>query len=101
MHPTQTETSRPRGWIFTATAVLSLSLWVIMAAAEVCTPLHMWLHGGTIPDNDGCAIAMVAHGKVEAAACTTPVVTPVIWIEIAPRIENKVIFESTVSSFHS
>lgn len=62
-----------------------------MAAAEVCTPLHAWLHGGTIPDNDNdCAIVAIAQGKMETVVCAAPAVVPVIGIEIAPRIEISV-----------
>ena len=90
---------------------MSLAIWLFMVAAEVCTPLHAWLHGGTIPDNDNCAILTIAHGKVETVASAAPAVVPVIWIEIAPRIENSVFCPSMVflpdgrgppvSSFHS
>lgn len=59
-----------------------------MAAAEIHRPLHAWLHGGTIPnDDDDCAIVAIAHGKIEAAPCAVPVVAPVTWIEITPRVE--------------
>jgi hypothetical protein len=71
-----------------AAAVLSLAVWLFMAAAELCTPLHAWLHGGAIPDNDDdCAIVAIAHGKVETVTCAAPVAVPVIWVEIAPRLE--------------
>jgi hypothetical protein len=79
---------RARERVFAATAVLSLAVWLFMAAAEVCTPLHAWLHGGTIPKNDDdCAIVIIAHGKIETAACDVPVPAPVTWIEVTPRIE--------------
>ena len=60
-----------------------------MAAAEICTPLHAWLHGGTIPDNDdGCAIVAIAHGQFDSPACNIPVVAPMAWIEVtSPRVE--------------
>jgi hypothetical protein len=98
--------------MFTTTAVLCLTVWLFMAAAEVWTPLHAWLHGGTIPDNDDdCAIVAIAHGKIETAMCTVPVAVPVAWIEVTPRIENSVFCPSPaflpdgrgppVSSFHS
>jgi hypothetical protein len=95
-----------------AAGVLSLAVWLFMAAAEVCTPLHAWLHGGTIPDNDNdCAIVAIAHGKVETVFHAAPAVVPVIGIEIAPRIEISVFRPTTaffpdgrgppVSCFHS
>jgi hypothetical protein len=97
--------------MFTATAILSLALWLFVAAAEACAPLHAWLHGGTIPDNDNCAVVAVTHGNVELAVCAAPEVIPVIWVEIAPRVEFSVFHPSTallpdsrgppVSSFNS
>ena len=73
-----------------------MALWLFMAAAEVCTPLHSWLHGGTIPDNDNCAIVAIAHGKMETVVCAAPAVLPVIGIEIAPRIENSIFCPAAV-----
>jgi hypothetical protein len=79
---------RTRERIFFAAGVLSLALWLFMATAEICTPLHAWLHGGTIPkDDDDCAIVAIAHGKIETVACDTPVVVPVSWIEVPLHIE--------------
>lgn len=75
---------RTRQRCYAATAVLSLAVWLFMAAAEACTPLHAWLHGGTIPDNDDCAIVAVTHGKVEPVTCDVQTVATVSWIEIAP-----------------
>ena len=67
--------------------MFSLVLWLLMVAAEACTPLHAWMHGGTIPDNDDCAVVANAHGKVETVVSDAPAVVPLIWIEIAPRLE--------------
>jgi hypothetical protein len=79
---------RTHGRIFRATAFLSLAIWLFMAAAEMYSPLHAWLHGGTIPDNDDdCAIVAIAHGKIETAPCDAPVFVPITWIEIVPRAE--------------
>jgi hypothetical protein len=79
---------RTRERIFFAAGVLSLALWLFMATAEICTPLHAWLHGGTIPkDDDDCAIVAIAHGKIEAAPCAAPAVLPVTWIEITRHAE--------------
>jgi len=79
---------RTRERIFFAAGILSLALWLFMAAAEICTPLHAWLHGGTIPkDDDDCAIVAIAHGKIEAAPCAAPAVLPVTWIEITRHAE--------------
>jgi hypothetical protein len=79
---------RTREKIFAATAVLSLAIWLFMAAAEIYSPLHAWLHGGTIPeDDDDCAIVAIAHGKIETVACDIPVVVSVSWIEVTPRVE--------------
>jgi hypothetical protein len=60
---------RTRRKLFVATGALSLALWLVLTVAEGYPPLHAWLHGGKIPDNDDCAIVMIHHGKVD----TTPV----------------------------
>jgi hypothetical protein len=111
LHLANSTNRRTRGWIFTTTAILSLAVWLFVAAAETCAPLHAWLHGGTIPDNDNCAVVAVTHGSVEPVVCAAPAVIPVVWVEIAPRIESSVFHPSMallpdsrgppVSSFNS
>jgi hypothetical protein len=87
--------------LFRAAAGLSLAVWLFMAAAEVWTPLHAWLHGGTIPDNDDdCAIVAIAHGKIETVACDLPVPVPVTWIDVTPRVELSV-FNRPVENLRS
>jgi hypothetical protein len=82
---------RTRERIFVGWAVLSLAVWLFMAAAEIYSPLHAWLHGGTIPkDDDDCAIVAIAHGKIETVASDIPVAAPVTWIEVTPRTEFSV-----------
>lgn len=82
---------RTRLYLHRASAGLSLALWLFMAVAENYTPLHAWLHGGTIPeDDDDCAIVAIAHGKIETVACDIPVVVPVTWIEVTPCLEFSV-----------
>jgi hypothetical protein len=78
---------RTREIIFRATAVLSLGIWLLMSMAEVCPPLHAWLHGGKIPDDDNCAVVALAHGKVEIVSTDIPVFVPITGIEIVPRAE--------------
>jgi hypothetical protein len=79
---------RTRTHLHRATGALSLAIWLFMAVAEIHPPLHAWLHGGTIPDDDDdCAIVAIAHGKVETVTCDIPVLAPITWIEVAPRVE--------------
>jgi hypothetical protein len=79
---------RTRLYLHRATGALSLAIWLFMAAAEIYPPLHAWLHGGTIPkDDDDCAIVAIAHGKIETVACDIPVLMPITWIEVTPRVE--------------
>jgi hypothetical protein len=78
---------RTRERIFAVTGVLSLALWLFMAVAETYTPLHAWLHGGTIPDDDDCAIVAIAHGKIETTACDIPVIVQMTSVEITPRVQ--------------
>ena len=66
---------------------MSLALWLFMAVAEAYTPLHAWLHGGTIPDDDDCAIVAIVHGKVETVAVAAPTPVSVAWVEIVARPE--------------
>jgi hypothetical protein len=69
-----------------AAGVLSLAVWLFMAAAGVCTPLHAWLHSGAIPvHDDDCALVAIAHGKVATVIYAAPAaVVPVMGIEITP-----------------
>jgi hypothetical protein len=76
--------------LFCATAVLSLAVWLFMAAAENYKPLHAWLHGGSIPNDDDCAIVAVSHGKIETTPVAAPLVLAVTWIETTPRVECSV-----------
>ena len=71
-----------------ATAGLSLALWLFMAVAEEYPALHAWLHGGTITDNDDCAVVVIAHGKVETATVAAPSVLPLPGIEIVLSAES-------------
>lgn len=61
-----------------------------MAAAENYKPLHAWLHGGTIPDDDDCAIVAITHGKIETTPVVAPLALPVTWVEIGPVLESYV-----------
>ena len=82
---------RMRQRFYAATAILSLAVWLFMAAAETWTPLHAWLHGGSIPDNDDdCAIVALIHGKIETTPCDVPVVMPATCVEATPRMEISV-----------
>lgn len=83
-------TRRTRQRIYGVTAVLSLALWLFMAAAETYTPLHAWMHGGAIPDGDDCAVMVLAHGKVESVSCDVPTAVPITWIEVTPCVEFSV-----------
>ena len=77
--------------MFTATAVLTLALWLLMATAEICTPLHAWLHGGAIPENDDCAIALLAHGSIHTDVVDNiPLTSPIVWIETTSQVEFSV-----------
>lgn len=83
---------RNRHQMFVAAGLLSLGIWLFLAAAELSLPLHAWLHGGTIPDNDDdCAIVAIAHGKIETAQVAVPLAAPVIGIKVTPRIEFSVV----------
>ena len=82
---------------FTRTvAVLSLAIWLVMAVAEVFPSFHAWLHGGSIPEDDHCAIVAIAHGNVHTVVLETPTIVPALGIEAAPRIEFSVFRPVTI-----
>ena len=56
--------------------------------AEGYPALHAWLHGGTIPDNDDCAVVAMVHGKVETAVVDVPVTLPLPGIEMVLRVDS-------------
>ena len=69
-----------------------------MAAAEIYSPLHAWLHGGTIPkDDDDCAIVAIVHGKIETVSTDIAIPVPITWIEVAPRIEFSVFIPANIN----
>lgn len=76
---------RTRQYLHRATGVLALFVWLFMATAEICPPLHAWLHGGTIPDDDDCPVVAVALGHVHVEVCDVQPVIPVPIIEVTPR----------------
>jgi len=76
-------------------AGFSLALWLFLLVAETCTPLHAWLHGGSIPDNDSCAIVALAHGNVESASSGDSLTVPIATIEHTPSL-GVVYFSSVI-----
>jgi hypothetical protein len=82
---------RTRERLHRVTGAVALFVWLFMATAEICPPLHEWLHGGSIPDDDDCAVKMIAAGHVHVAVCHVEPVIPVSLIEIAPRA-NVIVF---------
>ena len=80
------------------TGVLALAVWLFMMAAEAYAPLHAWLHGGSIPDDDDCAIVALAHGKVEAAAGDIPVAAPITWVEVVTPCVEFSVFSRTIEN---
>jgi hypothetical protein len=78
---------RMRRRLYAATGVLSLAMWLLLTVAEGYTPLHAWIHGGSIPDNDDCAIVALAHGQVDSPVADVPTVAQIIGIEVTPHVE--------------
>jgi len=79
---------RTRLYLHCATGALCLFVWLFLATAELCKPLHEWLHGGSIPDDDDCPVVAVAVGHVHVEVCDVPQLMPVAVIEIALRPET-------------
>ena len=61
-------------FLYRSAAVLSLVLWLALAAAEASEPFHAWLHGGSIPDTDNCPVAALQQGKLVTSAAVAVVV---------------------------
>lgn len=87
-------------YLHCATGLLALFVWLFMATAEICTPLHEWLHGGSIPDDDDCPVVAVAQGHFDSAVVEVPPVVPVLLTEITQRVEVTVFvpLEKTLSN---
>jgi len=66
--------------LYRTVAAVTFLLWLFMAAAEAWTPLHAWIHGGTIPEDDDCPIAAIQHGNVDVGVVS---VSPVVVVGIA------------------
>ena len=59
-----------------AVALLLLN-WLCLAVAGSWDPLHAWLHGASIPDNDHCPVAALQQGNLAATAASSAVVVVV------------------------
>ena len=68
---------RERQFLYRFVAVLSLVLWLALAAAETWEPIHAWLHGGAVPHNDNCPVAVLRDGKL-AISPTAVIAGPVL-----------------------
>jgi len=71
-------------------AGLMLSIWLFMSAAEICPSLHAWLHGGSVPDDDDCAVVAIALGHFHSVVPEVAPVVPVASIEVVPVVEISV-----------
>jgi len=79
---------RTREYLHRATGAVALFVWLFIGTAEICPPLHAWLHGGTIPDDDDdCPVVAVAHGHVHVTICQVEPEIQVSLVEITPRVE--------------
>jgi hypothetical protein len=85
---------RARGYLHRVVGAVALFSWLFVAGAEYCPPLHAWLHGGAIPDDDDCPVVMVAAGHVDTLTSEVQMAMPVIFIEITPREEVTVFVPS-------
>ena len=77
---------RMRRRLYGAMAILSLALWMFVTVAEAWTPLHAWLHGGAIPENDECTLVLLSHGKIDTTPSNVPVVVQSTSFEVTPSV---------------
>lgn len=85
---------RTRGYIHSVTGAVALFVFMFMWTAEICPPLHAWLHGGSIPDDDDCPVVAMAGGHVHVTVAEVQAPTPVTLVEITPRVEVTVFVPS-------
>jgi hypothetical protein len=85
---------RTRVLLHRATGLLALFVWLFLFTAEICPPLHAWLHGGSIPDDDDCPIVAVAVGHVHVGVSEIQPAVSIALIEITPRAEVAVFVPS-------
>ena len=74
---------KDRRRLYFVTALFSLALWLLLTVAEAYEPLHAWMHGGTIPENDDCAVVLLIHSQVDTGTADVPVSLPVAVVEAA------------------
>jgi hypothetical protein len=68
-----------------AAALFLVAVWLLLLAAEASQPFHIWLHGGKIPNNDDCGVALVHHGQVDTSAtAVTASLPPAVMIVCVP-----------------
>jgi hypothetical protein len=85
---------RTRGNISRVTGAVALFVWMFLWTAEICPPLHGWLHGGSIPDDDDCPVVAMATGHVHVEVAEIQAPAPSNAIEITPRVEVTVFVSS-------
>ena len=85
---------RTRGYIHRVTGAVALFVFLFMWTAEICPPMHEWLHGGSIPDDDDCPVVAIATGHVHVAVAEVQAPAPVNVLEITPRAEVTVFVPS-------
>ena len=77
--------NRVRKRVRAAVAVATLGCWLLLALAEAHEPLHRWLHNGTIPKDDACAVTLLATGKAKVSEPGVEVI-PVLTAAVAPIV---------------
>jgi hypothetical protein len=85
---------RTRGYVHRVAGAVALFVFLFMWTAEISPPLHAWLHGGSIPDDDDCPVVAIATGHVHMAIVEVRAPAPVNVIEITPRVEITVFVPS-------
>jgi hypothetical protein len=71
-----------------------LAGWLVLLAASASRPLHNWLHGGAAPQDDDCAVVLLASGHVNAAPAALIIfLAPVVFFALAEIFSAPLVFK--------
>ncbi|MBU6410522.1 MAG: hypothetical protein KGR98_09055 [Verrucomicrobia bacterium] len=66
-------------------AALLVGMILLLDAMAACPALHEWIHHDADKPGHHCAVTLIAHGKVSAAACEIVIPPPIVLVEVTTR----------------